>query len=62
MPNLRLHGSIYAVLWNKYPIMVLVVSRIIRHIRDIRLEINCLALYDVGIQDIHHHKQAIREI
>ena len=42
--------------------MVLLITLIIRHLRDIRLEINRLALYDVGIQDIHDQKQAIREI
>jgi len=38
------------------------IKAISRHLRDIRLEINRLALYDVGIQDIHDQKQATREI
>jgi hypothetical protein len=26
MPSLRLHGGIYAVLWNQYPVMGLVIK------------------------------------
>ena len=45
----------------KYSLLVQVITLICRHLRDIRLEINRLALYDTGIQYIHRHKQAIRE-
>jgi 5-hydroxyisourate hydrolase len=30
MPNLRLHGCIYAVWWNKYPILVRFINQILR--------------------------------